>query len=58
MISNFRLFISQISLFFFFRTVSGPLGFLGEKTSSEAHAQLCHADFILACHAKYLISLT
>ena len=52
-----RLFISQISLFFS-EPWSGRLGFLGEKTSSEAHAQLCHADSILACHAKYLISLT
>ena len=31
-------------------------GFWAEKkTLRQAHAQFCHADFILACRAKFLI---
>ena len=35
---------------------SDYMGFLGgKKTLRQAHVQFCHADFILACRAKFLI---
>ena len=53
-------FVNDLIVYFqnssFFRTVIRCVRFLGKKTFSGACVQLCHADLILACHAKVLIS--
>ena len=38
-------------------TTSGLWAKKKKKTPSGACTPLCHADFILACHAKFLISI-
>ena len=33
------------------------MGFWGKRNSSGTCAPLCHVDFVLACHATFLISI-
>ena len=40
---------------FLFWNVIQSVRFLGKKTFRGANTQLCHADLILACHAKFLL---
>ena len=49
------IWLFYFSNFFLFWNVIQSVRFLGKKLSGGGCTQLCHADLILACHAKFLL---